>query len=714
MLQVLQYQKSGEIVVEELPDPQCPENGILVQTQYSLISAGTERASVEKAQSSLIERIKKQPDDVKMVFDFIKKEGIVSTFNRVQAKLDSYKSLGYSASGIVIESGCKEFSPGDRVACAGAGYANHAELITIPKNLAVKIPDNVDMQDAAYTTLGSIAMQGIRQTEPKIGETITVIGLGLIGLLTVQMLKANGCRVIGLDINSELFEKAKNCGSDLILPSKSESVDSIKAFTRGMLCDSVIITAATSSNQPLELAFDICRKKGKVIIVGAVGMDIKRGPFYTKEIDLKISCSYGPGRYDSSYEELGNDYPYSHVRWTENRNMQAILDLISLNKLDVKLLTTHTFNLNDASKAYDIITGKTQEKYLGILLKYNEVQTNKKPRVTIKETINSSDITAGFIGLGSFAQNHLIPHIKKSGIALAGVANQTAPSSKSAAEKNGFAYFAANPNEIINDSKTNLIFCASRHDSHADIVTNALKSGKAVFVEKPLAINENELQNIITAANSDTPKLMVGFNRRFSKSFTTINDFFAKRTYPLTMIYRINAGFIPKDSWVQQPQQGGRIIGEVCHFIDTMSFLAKALPVKVFAESISSDASNLMIDRDNVSITVKFADGSVGTVIYTASGDSSLDKEYFEAHCERSSAIMNNFERVDLFKSGTKNSLKMDGTKGINNEVAEFIDAVKTGKKMPINFSEIITVTRATFASIESLETGKAIQISKD
>ena len=270
------------------------------------------------------------------------------------------------------------------------------------------------------------------------------------------MLKANGCRVIGLDINTDLFDQAKTCGADLILPSKSESVESIKAFTRGMLCDSVIITAATSSNQPLELAFDICRKKGKVVIVGAVGMDVKRGPFYMKEIDLKISCSYGPGRYDSNYEELGNDYPFSpppYVRWTENRNMQAILDLISLNKLNVKLLTTHTFNLNDAAKAYDIITGKTQEKYLGILLKYNEVQNNKKLRIIIKDIKDSVDITAGFIGLGSFAQNHLIPNIKKSGISLAGVANQTAPSSKSAAEKNGFAYFAANPDEIINDKK---------------------------------------------------------------------------------------------------------------------------------------------------------------------------------------------------------------------------------------------------------------------
>lgn len=709
MLQVLQYQKTGDITIEEMPDPVCPENGILVKNLYSLISAGTERSSVEKAQSSLLTRIKKQPEDVKLVLEFLKKEGIKSTLNRVQNKLDSFKVLGYSSAGIVLESGCKEFSVGDRVACAGAGYANHAEVVAIPKNLATKIPDNVDLEDAAFTTLAAIAMQGVRQAEPQIGDNVAVIGLGLIGLITVQILKANGVNVIGLDINSDNFELAKSLGAERTILSNNDAIEVSRSFSSGMLLDSVLITAATESNQPIELAMQITRKKGKVVIVGAIGMNVPRGPFYMKEIDLRISSSYGPGRYDSSYEELGIDYPFAYARWTENRNMQSVLKLLSSNSINFKKITTHTFGLKEAKSAYDLITGKASGKYLGILLKYDDIK--EKTRIK-KVSINSnkkSNLGFSFIGLGSFAQNHILPSLLNSGLSPIGVANQNPATSKSVAEKNKFNFFATNYKEVINDSNTDMIFCATRHDSHAKIVIDSIKSGKPIFVEKPLAINSSQLKEIVEEYNKKPQNIMCGFNRRFSESFINIKKYFEGSNYPITMIYRINAGFIPKDHWVQHPDQGGRIIGEVCHFIDAMVYVNGSLPTKIYAENVSSNSSNEIFDRDNVIINIKFLNGSVGTIIYTATGSSQLSKEYFEAHTERKSCIMDNFETVSLLSSNEKKVIKLNGDKGIKSEVIAFVDSVKNGTKSPIEFEEIVKVTESTFAVIESLETGRPI-----
>ncbi len=710
MLQVLQFQKTGEIKVDELPEPVCPENGILVKNYYSLISAGTERSSVEKAQSSLLSRIKKQPEDVKLVIDFIKKEGIKSTLNRVKTKLESYKVLGYSSSGIVIESGCSEFNPGDRVACGGAGYANHSEIVAIPKNLAVKIPENVEFEDAAFTTLCAIALQGIRQTEPLLGDNVAVIGLGLIGLITVQLLKANGTKVLGIDISEDNFELARQLGCDRTVLSNSDALESARAFSSGMLMDSVIITAATESNQPIELAMSMARKKGKVVIVGAVGMNIQRGPFYTKEIDLKISCSYGPGRYDPYYEELGIDYPFPYVRWTENRNMATSLQLMESGRLNIKKLTSHIFQIDDAQNAYNLITGKSSEKYLGILLKYDKNTKPVKKQIVLK-AISSDKLNIGFVGLGSFAQNHLLPNIIKSGFKLGGVANQTPASSLSIAEKSGFSFYSSDYKELINNPITGTVFCASRHDSHSKIVIESINAGKPIFVEKPLAVNREELDEIREAFNKTPSTLMCGFNRRFSESFRTIKKFIQGNNYPLTMIYRVNAGFIPKEHWVQQPLQGGRIIGEACHFIDTMLFLCESKPKKVFAESISSQSSANIYDRDNVSITIKFENGSIGTLIYTAAGSAILPKEYFELHSERKSAIMNNFETVELFGGKGRKILKMDSDKGISEEIKSFYNAIKNNLKSPIDFDELVGVTETTFAAVESLETGRPINI---
>ena len=710
MLQVIQYQKKGDIVVSELPAPVCPNGGILVRTAYSLISAGTEKSSVSKAKSSILERAKKQPEDVKLVLDFIKKEGLVSTYKRVKSKLDSYKSLGYSASGIVVESRTPHFSIGDRVACAGAGYANHAELLAIPSNLAVKMPDNVDFNSAAYTTVGAIALQGVRQGDVRLGETVAVVGLGLIGQITIQLLKASGCRVIGMDINTDLYRTAIDSGADMVCKSESASKNDILAFTRGVGCDIVLITAGTSSNQPLELALDICRKKGKVVIVGAVGMNVPRTPFYMKEIDLRISCSYGPGRYDVNYEEKGIDYPIAYVRWTENRNMSAILDLLSSGALNFKKLTTHIFKVKDSPSAYDLITGKVQDFYLGILLEYDLQKEILRRSISLNVTSPKTQISVGFVGLGTFARNYLIPPLKKAGVDLSGVVSQSPVNARSAAENLGFSFFSSTGDEVIADDRVNTVFIATRHDSHADFVIQSLKAGKPVFVEKPLAVNIDELNEIKSLVDETKGQLMVGFNRRFSKSFGIIKEFFGNTSDPLFMNYRVNAGFIPKSHWVQFPENGGRIIGEACHFIDCMVFLTSAKPVSVYAGSISSTNSELT-DEDNVVITIKFSDGSVGNLNYIACGDSALSKEYCEVHSARKTAVMNNFETVDLYNSGEKKSVQAGGKKGIDEEVAAFLNAVKSGMMMPVNFDDIYNVTKTTFAAIESLRTGKVVEI---
>lgn len=700
MLQIVQYQKNGEIQTPQMPVPQCLEGGILVQTTSSLISAGTEKASVTNSQGSLLDRARKQPDQVKLVLDTVKKQGIVDTIRRVQNKLDSFKALGYSASGIVIESKCDEFQPGDRVACAGAGYANHAEFITVPKNLAAKIPTNVSFEDAAFTTVASIALQGVRQANPKLGDNVAVMGLGLIGQITVQLLKANGCRVVGLDVNKDLFDVAKKFGCDSVLESNSKNLQEVLAFSNGIGCDSVIITASTSSSEPLQFAMEMCRQKGDVVIVGAVGMDLQRQPFYKKEVNLRIACSYGPGRYDANYEELGHDYPAAYVRYTENRNMQTILTLLASKKLDFATLRTHVFKAEEADKAYDMIT-KASEPFIGILLDFGLNKKEIKRAVATRQSANDK-INIGFIGLGQFAQNYLLPPIKSHGAALKAVANSTPINSLSAAQTFGFGVSSTDGFDLIQNPDVNMVFCASRHQSHGAYVIAALKAGKSVFVEKPLCTTIEELEEI---ANLQKANLMVGYNRRFSAQFGAIDKFFGDRTEPLFINYRVNAGFIPKNSWVQHPAEGGRILGEVCHFIDTMIFLTKAKPIKVYADCINAVNSEVT-NRDNVAITIKFDDGSCGVVEYLANGDSSLEKEYCEVFSARSTAIMHNFDKVTFKRGGKTTEKSFDGKKGINEEVKATLEAFTQGKAFPIPFDQIYYVNRACFAAIKSLETG--------
>lgn len=712
MLQLVQHQKSGELVVEELPVPQCIDNGILVKNHFSLISAGTEKVSVENTKGSLLARARKQPEQVKLVMDSVKQHGISDTIRRVQNKLESYKTLGYSAAGVVVESKCDEFSVGDRVAVAGAGYANHADFVTVPKNLAIKVPDNVLLEDASYTTVASIALQGVRQADPKLGESVAVIGLGLIGLITIQMLKAAGCRVAGIDINESLFENAEKFGAEACFQSSSKSIDKLKAFSRGIGFDSVIITAGTSSSEPLQLSMEIARQHGNVVIVGAVGMDLKRQPWYMKEVNLKISCSYGPGRYDSFYEEYGQDYPAGFVRWTENRNMQAVIDLISSGSLDVNSLTTHSFEIKDAPKAYEVIS--SNQDFTGIVLKYDQSNNSSEKFINNKGKIhNKGELRVSMIGAGQFAQNYLLPPLSKAGVRYYGVSTSSSVNAKTAADVHGFKVSTTDSSELIKSNETDIVFVATRHDTHAKFVLEAIKNGKAVFVEKPLAVNIDQLSQIKEEYDSNNGWVMTGFNRRFSPQFKFIKDSFKSKTQPMVVSYRVNAGKIPKGHWVQQKENGGRIIGEVCHFIDTIIYLTGELPVRVYAESISGNDLEMM-NIDNVIINLKMSGGSVATIEYLANGGKTMSKEFCEVFCEGASAEMDNFNAVRYYDSKASSLKSFNGKKGIQEEVEEVIDAVKSGKEAPISFKELYYTTLTTFKILESLEKGQPIEVTND
>jgi predicted dehydrogenase/threonine dehydrogenase-like Zn-dependent dehydrogenase len=705
MKQIIQYQKSGEMSVEDLPVPVLKQGYVLVKNINSLISSGTEKTSVETAQASLVGKAKSRPDLVKQVMDNVKKEGLKATYDKVQNRLDNYKELGYSSAGVVMESSVVEFKPGDKVACAGL-TANHSEIIRVPKNLIAKIPEGVSFEKASFTTLGSIALQGVRQAKVKLGESVAVIGLGLIGLITAQLLKANGCRVIGIDIDNTNFDLAENLGCDKCCLSDDDSIKIVETFTNGYGTDAVIITAGTKSNQPVEYALQYARKKSSVVIVGAVNMDIPRSPFYEKELDFKISCSYGPGRYDKQYEESGTDYPIGYVRWTENRNMQAILDLISQNKLDVKSLITHKFRIENALDAYDIITGKNKEKYIAILIEYpgkTEIVHKKIFKKELKK-LRPSEPVIGFIGAGNFAQSNLLPHLVSKKAILRGVCTSTPVNSKSVSQKFNFDYCTTDYLEILSDEKINTVFIASRHDSHGMYVYEALKKGKNVFVEKPLALTEAELDAIKEVYDANNV-LFIGFNRRFSESFKDIKKFFANSNEPFVISYRINSGLIPKTHWIQSPEQGGRIIGEVCHFIDTITYLVGSKPVRVFAESINTENVK-MIENDNVNINIKFENGSVGNILYLANGDSSLSKEYCEIFSCGKSVIMNNFKETTFYNNGKKTKRVYGGSKGHKEEVFHFINLLEGKEKESLKVQSIFDTTLLTFKILDSLKTG--------
>jgi len=716
MKQVLQNNKTGELKVEEVPHPILMPRGVLVRNKYSLISRGTEIMKVDFARKSLVAKAKSRPDLVKQVLKNVKKEGWVTTFKKVMNKLESSAPLGYSSAGEVMAVGelVEGIKAGDKVACAGAGYANHAEIVSVPMNLCAKIPENVNCRQACFTTLGAIAMQGIRQAEVNLGENVAVIGLGILGQLTVQMLKASGCQVYGMDLDEGMVSLAKISGADFgFIIGKENVTAKMINLTRGHGVDVVIITAGTTSNQPIELAGEICRDKGRVVIVGAVNMDLPRKDFYDKELDIRFSRSYGPGRYDHLYEEMGIDYPFGYVRWTEKRNMEEFLNLLQQGKVNTEKLITHKFKIEDAEKAYDLMM-KGEEKSLAVLLEYGD-SFETKPRIYLREDSayrgkEISTVNVGFIGAGNFAQNNLLPYLKRmKEVKLKGVVTSTGVSAKDAAKKFGFEYCSSEVDQILRDEEINGVFIATRHNLHSPLVCQALKAGKAVFVEKPLAVNEEELEEIERTLEETRGRILVGFNRRFSPAAQLLKKHFQNRTTPLVMTYRVNAGLIPPNHWIHDPEEGGgRIIGEVCHFVDLLSFFADSEISSLSALS-ADDLRKTPRTNDNLFFSLKFKDGSVGSILYTSWGDTSYSKERVEIFGDDSVGVIDNFQITSIVRNGKELRFKHSGSaKGHKEELETFIRALKQNQPMPISPEEMINTTQATFRIIESLQTNSS------
>ena len=719
MKQVLQNWKSGEITTAELPPPALSRrSGVLVRNVVSLISAGTERTSVAFAQSSLIDKAREKPDEVKKLLKDVREQGFWNVYERVQRKMDVPVPRGYSCAGVVIavSADVDDLHPGDRVACGGQG-AYHAGVVSVKRNLCAKMPEGVTFDEAAYTTLGSIAMQGVRMAMPTIGETIVVIGLGLVGQLAAQIAKANGCTVIGVDLAEFNCNLARTGGIDQAIARLDGSIGSVQssvlAATDGHGADAVIICAATESNDPIELAAQLCRQRGRVVLVGVSKIDLPRQVFYDKELAFTVSRSYGPGRYDVSYEEHGVDFPIGYVRWTERRNMQAFLKLAEQKKLVLAPLTSHRFAVDHADKAYALLQQKEQPS-VGILIDYpSEASDNVDKSYKSDRSYSPAPVTVGFIGAGAFAQTHLLPHLHRSAaVKLVGVCNAHGSSADVAVKQFGFSYLCTDDQRILNDADINTVFIAARHDLHASTAMAALNAGKNVFVEKPLALNEEELSQLISSQSVSKGILLVGFNRRFSPAVNVVKQFLADVREPKVVEYRVNAGFIAKDHWAQDPDEGGgRIVGEVCHFIDTIQYLTDAYPVSVFAQCVCG-TQDTKTNADNVAITLSMSDGSVGVITYLANGDRSVPKENIVVSGGGKTAVMNNFQSVELH-SGGKSWVKELGAvdKGQRAEVEAFVQAITRGDASPISFGSLVNTTRATFAVLSSLAIGESVRL---
>jgi len=712
MKQILQNAKTGAVAVADVPVPVAQAGFVLVRTAASLISAGTERLTVEAGQKNLVSRAIEQPALVKKVLDKARSEGVVATFDAVRSKLGSLTALGYSAAGFItaVGEGVTDLRVGDRVACAGVGYASHAEVLSVPKNLCVRLPDSVNFDTAAFGTLGAIALQGLRLAEPTLGESVVVIGLGLIGQLAVQLLTANGGRVFGIDLDQKKIDLAKQLGATDGCTSDDAKMRVLE-WSRGRGADAVLITAATSSNEPVELAGEISRPKGRVVVVGAVGLNLPRKPYYDRELSFRISMSYGPGRYDRNYEERGQDYPFGYVRWTEGRNIEAFLDMIAAGRIQIESLITHRFKIDDGERAYDLIT--SDEPYLGVLLQYDtERELESRIPLSQKPAANASakTVRVGLIGAGDYAKSMLLPNFKAAGAEFQAIATASGVTARSVGEQYGFRFCASGAKEVVNDTDVNLVVIATRHSSHAALAQQALQAGKHVFVEKPLAVHNQELDEVL-AATSSGGELMVGFNRRFSPLARAAFEFFRNRQFPLSINYRVNAGRIPPSHWVHDPNEGGRIIGEVCHFIDLVHFLTASLTTRVFAEAVAT-RDLAATGEDSVLITLRLADGSNASIAYLAEGDKALPKERVEIFGGGKSFVIDDFRSATAYENGREKTTKLrEQDKGQRDEIRAVMSVVLEGKPALISLEDLKTTTRATFRIRESLQTGLPVEV---
>jgi predicted dehydrogenase len=720
---VVQNIRTGRTEIVEIPVPKPPPGAVLVRTAASVVSVGTERMVVEFAARSLLGKARSRPDLVRQVLQKARREGVLSAVDAAFKRLAKPMALGYSSAGVVVElgEGVSEYHPGERVACAGGGHAVHAGFASVPVNLLAPIPEAVSLEDAAFATLGAVALHGFRLSEAALGESVGVIGLGLLGLLTVQIARAAGCRVLGVDLNPARVKLARRLGADAAA-GREDAEDAARSFSAGRGLDVVIVCADTPSSDPVVLAGAIARDRGRVIAVGATGMTMPRKPYYEKEIDFRVSRSYGPGRYDLLYEEAGVDYPIGYVRWTEERNLRAFLELVAAGSVKIAPIVTHRFPVEDAAAAYALISGKSKkrESFLGVLLTYPQdavpetvvhLRAEKAPQPLPEDAVR-----LGVLGAGTFATLVALPGIKNiRKVEKVSIISAGGLSAQLAARDFGFARASSDPADVLKDPRINTVGIFTRHHLHAELTAAALRNGKHVFCEKPLALKEEELAEVERAwkqAVDSSPRiLMVGFNRRFAPLMEPVRRMIAEAGEAPVMSIRVNAGALPRDHWTHDPVQGGgRILGEACHFVDLLTFLAGAMPARVFAGGAEAYGANT---EDNFAATLEFANGAVGSLVYTSAGDKAFSKERVEVFCAGRVAVLDDFRSLEIWRNGSRktwnSALRQD--KGHRAVWEAFIRTILEGTAAPIPADELFAVTRATFALLEAVRGKTVVQL---
>jgi len=698
--------KRGKAFVEEVPAPTVGDDSVLVQVYYSCISVGTEISGMVSSGESLLKKALNQPEKVMKILVNIKKNGLAQTIHKVQSKLEEGAVTGYSATGIVLEVGnnIKDITVGDRVACAGAGIANHAEYIEVPRNLLAKVPEGVDFNEASTVTLGAIALQGVRRADPKLGEFVAVLGLGVLGQITVQLLKANGCRVIGTDLDEKRIQKALELGMDQgVNPSVEDAVKAAVAFSNGNGVDTAIITTDTNSNEPLIQAFRMCRKKGKVVLVGVVDMHFNREEMYKKELDLLISTSYGPGRYDEGYEHKGLLYPYAYVRWTETRNMEEYLRLIAEEKINIKALIDKEYAIEKAPEAYESLS-VSGSKPLIVLLKYPqqpEARISRRIDVAHQPIKKEGVINIAVIGAGGFAKEVHLPNLMKLKhlFKLYAIASKTGNNAKAMAQRFGAAYATTDYQEVLRDKNIDAVIIATRHNLHAKIAIEALRAGKAVFLEKPMALNQEELDALVKTIEETKLPFMVGFNRRFSPYAQEIKKHVSKRINPMIINYRMNAGYIPLDHWVHSEEGGGRIIGEACHIFDLFNYFTDSEVESVSVDRIKPK-TNQYSSEDNAVMTLKYKDGSVCSLSYTSLGNNEYPKEYCEVYFDGKIIVMDDYRKLIGYGVHLQSVNSPEQKKGQYEELEEFYKYLKGERGQPIPLWQLVQATEISFEII--------------
>ena len=714
MKQVIQELRSGETKLVDVPVPSVQPRMALVRNGASLVSVGTERALVEFAGKSLVGKASSRPDLVRQVIDKARREGLLTTMEAVMNRLDEPLPLGYSSAGTIVAlgDGMQGFRVGDRVACAGGGYAVHAEYVLVPRNLLTPLPDAIEFKAGAFATVGAIALHGFRLGEAGVRDRVAVIGLGLLGLLAASIARAAGCAVLGIDVDPERVARANTLGFRAVL--RQEAEENGLSFTDHQGFDLVQICADTPSDDTVELAGALARNRGVVVATGVVGTHLPRKLYYEKELRFHISRSYGPGRYDPDYEEAGEDYPFGYVRWTEGRNMQAFLELIEEGAIDVRPFITHEFPIDDATKAYTLISSKGETPHIGVVLTYPEhTEAIPERHVTIRSAdVPESSVGLGVLGAGNFASAVLLPAIKKvEGIECIGIASAGGRTAAQVGKRFNFRYAGTDAEQILGDESVNTLAILTRHHLHAPYVVAGLESGKHVFCEKPLAINDDQLTRVESALALSSKLLMVGFNRRFAPHAKRLKALLSTNEDPLAMHYRVNAGVLPAEHWLHDSEQGGgRIIGEACHFIDFLTFLCGSLPVRVSTSGLPSVGDYI---EDNVVITLTFADGSIGTVSYFANGDKSVPKERLEVFQAGRVGILADFRHLEWIADGRKRryTSRLRQDKGHRGEWEAFRKAILEADEAPIPYEQLFAVTRATFAAVQALRTSEPVTI---